>query len=170
MSSTTHEPLAERPRPDWQPDPTGRHQYRYFDGVRWTDHVADHGRSTKDPYALPPPPPGPRAPAAAPPDPALAPAVPPGPARVPAVSQDATVPTWARSADTLDGADATEPKPREVYGSGTWDFVFVLLLCLLFPFVSLWYGPKLLFTGHVLRGLIVLAVTAVWFSMLTRML
>ena len=157
MSSTTHEPLEERPQRDWQPDPTGRHQYRYFDGARWTDHVADHGQSTKDPYTLPPPPPGPAVPAAAPPDPDRAPAA-------------STVPTWARSAELLDGADSTEPMHREVYGSGTWDFVFVLLLCLLFPFVSLWYGPKLLFTGHVLRGLIVLAVTAVWFSMLTRML
>ena len=160
MSSTTHEPLAERPQPDWLRDPTGRHQYRYFDGARWTDHVADHGQSTKDPYTLPPPPPGPAVPAAAPPDPALA----------AAASQDLTMPTWARSANTPAQAVSPEPERREVYGSGTWDFVFVLILCLLFPFVSLWYGPKLLFTGHVLRGLIVLVVTAVWFSMLTRML
>ena len=27
--------------PGWEPDPTGRHQYRYFDGAAWTDHVAD---------------------------------------------------------------------------------------------------------------------------------
>ena len=29
--------------PRWVPDPTGRHQYRYWDGAQWTDHVSDHG-------------------------------------------------------------------------------------------------------------------------------
>jgi hypothetical protein len=28
---------------EWRPDPTGRHQYRYWDGVRDTEHVADGG-------------------------------------------------------------------------------------------------------------------------------
>ncbi len=27
----------------WHPDPLGRHQYRYWDGGRWTEHVADQG-------------------------------------------------------------------------------------------------------------------------------
>ena len=25
----------------WQPDPRGRHEYRYWDGTQWTDHTAD---------------------------------------------------------------------------------------------------------------------------------
>jgi hypothetical protein len=25
----------------WYPDPSGRHEQRFFDGVRWTDHVSD---------------------------------------------------------------------------------------------------------------------------------
>ncbi len=33
----------------WHPDPLGRHQYRYWDGERWTDHVADDGRTSTDP-------------------------------------------------------------------------------------------------------------------------
>jgi len=28
----------------WYPDPSGRHQHRYFDGRQWTEHVADAGR------------------------------------------------------------------------------------------------------------------------------
>jgi len=32
------------PPADWYPDPVGRHQYRFFDGMHWTDHVADDGR------------------------------------------------------------------------------------------------------------------------------
>ncbi|MCY4435533.1 MAG: RDD family protein [bacterium] len=35
--------------PAWQPDPTGRHQYRWWDGERWTHHVADDGVATSDP-------------------------------------------------------------------------------------------------------------------------
>jgi hypothetical protein len=33
----------------WHPDPLGRHQYRYWDGERWTDHVADDGHTSTDP-------------------------------------------------------------------------------------------------------------------------
>jgi polyhydroxyalkanoate synthesis regulator phasin len=33
----------------WQPDPHGRHQYRYWDGTQWTDQVADDGVSAVDP-------------------------------------------------------------------------------------------------------------------------
>ena len=34
----------------WQPDPTGRYQYRYWDGRAWTDHVATDGQSGTDPF------------------------------------------------------------------------------------------------------------------------
>ena len=34
---------------DWYPDPTGRHQLRYWDGQVWTDHVSSHGRPSVDP-------------------------------------------------------------------------------------------------------------------------
>lgn len=33
----------------WHPDPTGRHQLRYWDGSRWTDHVADNGVQSTSP-------------------------------------------------------------------------------------------------------------------------
>jgi hypothetical protein len=33
----------------WHPDPTGRHQLRYWDGSIWTPHVADNGVSATDP-------------------------------------------------------------------------------------------------------------------------
>jgi hypothetical protein len=32
----------------WHPDPTGRHQYRWFDGVRWSNHVGDDGVASTD--------------------------------------------------------------------------------------------------------------------------
>jgi len=35
--------------PNWYPDPMGRHEYRWFDGVRWTDQVSSHGRQSVDP-------------------------------------------------------------------------------------------------------------------------
>jgi len=35
--------------PRWVPDPLGRHQFRYWDGARWTDHVADDGVVGTDP-------------------------------------------------------------------------------------------------------------------------
>jgi hypothetical protein len=33
----------------WQPDLTGRHELRYWDGRRWTEHVADLGVRSTDP-------------------------------------------------------------------------------------------------------------------------
>jgi hypothetical protein len=41
-------PAAASP-PAWHPDPGGRHQYRYWDGSHWTEHVSDHGRAGTDP-------------------------------------------------------------------------------------------------------------------------
>ena len=37
----------------WHPDPTGRHQYRYWDGSDWTDNVSDSGVTSTDPLAGP---------------------------------------------------------------------------------------------------------------------
>jgi uncharacterized RDD family membrane protein YckC len=43
----------QTPAPDnparWAPDPLGRHQYRYWDGTGWTEHVSDDGRVATDP-------------------------------------------------------------------------------------------------------------------------
>jgi hypothetical protein len=39
------------PESGWHTDPTGRHQHRYWDGVQWTDHVADGGTESVDPFA-----------------------------------------------------------------------------------------------------------------------
>lgn len=54
--------------PGWQPDPTGRHDHRYWDGTRWTDNVSDAGVAGTDPFdgptsTVPPTPPAPEAPA-----------------------------------------------------------------------------------------------------------
>ena len=34
--------------PQWYPDPSGRHELRYWDGGAWTDHVSDHGVTATD--------------------------------------------------------------------------------------------------------------------------
>lgn len=33
----------------WHPDPSGRHQLRYWDGTTWTAHVSDHGVAGTEP-------------------------------------------------------------------------------------------------------------------------
>jgi hypothetical protein len=47
----------------WQPDPTGKHDHRWWDGERWTEHVADAGQASVDPLETPLPPPSGEAPA-----------------------------------------------------------------------------------------------------------
>ncbi|MCW2798688.1 MAG: hypothetical protein JWQ70_160 [Aeromicrobium sp.] len=44
------------PPPSWYPDPTRRHELRYWDGSQWTDHVASAGVAGTDPVAQPPSP------------------------------------------------------------------------------------------------------------------
>jgi hypothetical protein len=39
------------PAPGWNPDPSGRHEYRYWDGGRWTDDVSDNGVTGTDALA-----------------------------------------------------------------------------------------------------------------------
>jgi hypothetical protein len=41
----------------WAADPTGRHQLRFYDGVRWTEHVSNAGVQSTDPLPATPPPP-----------------------------------------------------------------------------------------------------------------
>ena len=40
--------------PNWYPDPMGRHEFRYWDGTDWTEHVASHGRQAVDPMTQQP--------------------------------------------------------------------------------------------------------------------
>lgn len=66
---------------DWYADPSGRYQYRYWDGSQWTDQVSSGGPSALDPNPLSasmvntPPAPGSKAapvtPEPAPPQPAV---------------------------------------------------------------------------------------------------
>lgn len=44
---------------EWLPDPSGRHQLRWWNGTAWTEHVSDDGDTSTDPPGadLPPPPP-----------------------------------------------------------------------------------------------------------------
>jgi uncharacterized protein len=35
--------------PQWYIDPSGRHEYRYWNGTSWTDYVADNGETATDP-------------------------------------------------------------------------------------------------------------------------
>ena len=46
-------PRAELPHPReqspaWQADPSGRFEQRYWDGVRWTEHVSRNGEQLTD--------------------------------------------------------------------------------------------------------------------------
>lgn len=35
--------------PSWHPDPSGRHELRWWDGAQWTEHVTDGGQPSTDP-------------------------------------------------------------------------------------------------------------------------
>lgn len=52
---TAPEPVAAAIAPQaptvasgWKVDPTGRHQFRYWDGFHWTENVADDGEESRD--------------------------------------------------------------------------------------------------------------------------
>jgi Protein of unknown function (DUF2510)/Protein of unknown function (DUF2516) len=39
------------PQAGWYPDPYARHEQRWFDGFRWTEHVSDAGAPSADPVS-----------------------------------------------------------------------------------------------------------------------
>ena len=43
--------MTEATPADWYPDPYGRSELRYWDGVAWTDHVSSNGKQGSDPVA-----------------------------------------------------------------------------------------------------------------------
>jgi Protein of unknown function (DUF2510) len=42
------ETLEATVSPGWRSDPTGIHEFRFWDGRFWTENVADHGRQSRD--------------------------------------------------------------------------------------------------------------------------
>jgi hypothetical protein len=72
----------------WQPDPSGAHELRYWNGTDWTEHVSDQGATGQDPLAAPLPPPLP-APVAPPPPPVV-----PGPAAAAPAPAPGAKPGW----------------------------------------------------------------------------
>jgi len=47
-------PPPTMPPPGWFADPLRRHEFRYWDGATWTEHVSDAGRGSVDPPTAPP--------------------------------------------------------------------------------------------------------------------
>ena len=104
-------------RPGWYPDPRTRHELRWFDGVVWTDDVADGARTGHDPVldetpphpgTAPPVPAGPRA-TPAPPDPSGPPSVPEPPRLDPGGSS--SVPEPPRLGPGAPGLEPAPPPP-----------------------------------------------------------
>jgi hypothetical protein len=43
-------PPADSAPPSWQPDPSGRFEFRYWNGEEWTEFVSSGGVSSQDPF------------------------------------------------------------------------------------------------------------------------
>ncbi len=54
IQSPPHAASSAEPSPMWAADPTGRHQWRYWDGKSWTDYVGDNGQQARDPLGSQP--------------------------------------------------------------------------------------------------------------------
>lgn len=47
--------MSLQPPAGWFPDPFGRHEYRYWDGAQWTEHVGSRGQQMVDAPVVAPP-------------------------------------------------------------------------------------------------------------------
>jgi hypothetical protein len=47
-TTSTQPPAPKNTAAAWNPDPTKRHELRYWDGGRWTEHVSDQGKTATD--------------------------------------------------------------------------------------------------------------------------
>jgi hypothetical protein len=50
-STQAGDPRPPPPKPMWAADPSGRHQWRYWNGTAWSDYVGDHGQESQDPLS-----------------------------------------------------------------------------------------------------------------------
>lgn len=98
--------------PSWQPDPTGKHDHRYWDGTQWTENVADAGVAAIDPY-VPEAPAPPEVPETAPPEVPEAPAAIADAPQVPAAAEPTTVDVEPTLADAEPDATAAWPTSGE---------------------------------------------------------
>lgn len=48
LLTITLEDMSNQPAPNWYPDPSGKHELRYWDGTGWTDRVSNHGKESID--------------------------------------------------------------------------------------------------------------------------
>jgi hypothetical protein len=47
--------MSQQTTAGWFPDPFGRHEHRWWDGLQWTEHVGSAGRQTVDAPVVAPP-------------------------------------------------------------------------------------------------------------------
>jgi len=85
----------------WYPDPSLRHEYRYWNGTTWSSHVSDGGLTATDPELRPPT------------SPSGAPTVGPRAAACPELTAPAG-PGWAAAQSTM--ATTPLPMPHGAYG------------------------------------------------------
>jgi hypothetical protein len=102
--------------PDWYPDPTGRHEVRYFDGTTWTEHVANNGLSALDPIADGAPVAGSGAELAA----SIVPAVSIGASPNATTAEAAEKAFAAALAPTTEPAEAEQPAPAQMPVRPDW--------------------------------------------------
>jgi hypothetical protein len=51
LTTEAGDPRPPPPKPMWAADPSGRHQWRYWNGTAWSDYVGDHGQESQDPLS-----------------------------------------------------------------------------------------------------------------------
>jgi hypothetical protein len=49
LTAPSAAPASTSPAAGWHPDPSGRHELRWWDGARWTTTVHDQGVTTNEP-------------------------------------------------------------------------------------------------------------------------
>jgi hypothetical protein len=106
----TTEDVVDNPAA-WHPDPAGKHDHRWWDGQRWTEHVADAGVASIDP--LP----------AAPGDTTAASADDPGATGAAAGSTDADAGARGAGTSASDGVEATSEEVTDVRPGAEGDTV-----------------------------------------------
>lgn len=51
---------------------------------------------------------------------------------------------------------------------GIGQYIFNIVLSMIFPFMVLWYGPKYLFNGKYLKGILIILIVATEFIILGK--
>jgi hypothetical protein len=71
--------------------------------------------------------------------------------------------------EKIDQNPIETPADKKTEDESIGGYLFNIFLCMVFPFMMLWYGPKYLFDGNYVKGLVLIAIVVTEFILVLKL-